>query len=241
MIDIYDIVRPGDRVDIQSVRADESEEERKFFITKVYDVSEDGEVEIIMPTDKTKLIVLSVGMVYELFFYAGKGIYACTAEVVNRRNDGVMAVAVFSLSSELRRHQRREYYRYSCVIGMTCGELSKADAALYEQKGVLDPLNEPTEKGVIVDLSGGGIRFVTSAGYEEGALVRCRFMLEVKGRMRNYDLVIRVLSVESVANNPNNRELRGQFLRIESGEREEIIRFIFDEERKVRARQSGNI
>ncbi|MCR5251179.1 MAG: PilZ domain-containing protein [Lachnospiraceae bacterium] len=242
MIEIFDIVRPGDRVDIESVKADElPEDERKYFITKVFDVSEDGQVEIIMPTEKTKLIVLSVGMVYELFFYAGKGIYACTAEVVSRRNDTGVAIAVLSLTSELRRHQRREYYRYSCVIGMTSAELTKEEATLYEQGGTVYFMEEPAEKGVIVDLSGGGIRFVTGAGYREGSLVRCRFMLELKGQMRKYDLVVRILSVESVVNNPSNSELRGQFLRIENGEREEIIRFIFDEERKGRARQSGNV
>ncbi len=239
MIDIYDIIRPGDRVDIENVIPENSYEDKKYHITKVYDVTDDGDVEIVMPTEKTRMVVLSVGAMYDMYFYAGKGIYACTGEVISRRNEGGVSIAVLSPTTELRRHQRREYFRYDCVIGMNSRALEDDEAAEYEKNGRLRPEKMPLDKGVIVDLSGGGMRFVSAQDYKQGSLVHCRFILNLRNKMHTYDEVVRVLFVDALTNNQTSKEYRGQFLKMESGEREEIIRFIFEEERKMRAKQSG--
>lgn len=238
MIDILDIVRPGDRVDIESVVASEADD-RKYHITKVYDIGESGEVEVVMPMEKTRTVILSIGVVYDLYFYAGKGIYACTAEVVSRRNENGVAIAVLVPSTELRRHQRREYFRYDCVIGMNARALTDEESAFYEKHGRLINDEQLYDKGVIVDLSGGGMRFVTTQEYKQGSLVHCRFILNNRNKSTTYDEVVRILFADPVVNNKASREYRGQFLGMENGEREEIIRFIFEEERKMRAKQSG--
>ena len=242
MMDLYEIVRPGDRVDIENTaEKDFPKAEKHYYITKVYDMNEDDdEIEILMPMEKTRMIVLSVGEEYELYFYAGKAIYTCTAEVTSRRNDSGIAIAVLEPLTELSRHQRREYFRYDCVIGMTSRMLGPDETALYETHKELDPLREPQDKSVIVDLSGGGIRFVTAENYKVGSLLHCRFVLPIKDKMVTYNEVLRILAEDTVANNPANREYRGQFLGMANGDREDIIRYIFEEERKMRQKISGH-
>ncbi len=242
MIDIEDVVRPGDRVDFETIPerfASDIEGEKKYYITKVYDVNEDGTVELVMPIDKGKLIVLSEGEEYDLYFYAGKGIYACRGRVVSRRRDDNIAVGVLEPLTELKKHQRREYYRYGCVVGMTTRQLPEWEEKDYMEKNRLDVLAEPTEKSVIVDISGGGLRFVSAEDYDLDRLVNCRFMLTVKGVTKTHNLVMRILSVAKMPNNAGNKEYRGQFIYIENGEREDIISFIFEEERKMRAKMNG--
>ena len=239
MIDIFDIVRPGDRVDIETVVTEDKNDDKKYYITKVYDVGESGEVEVVMPSEKMRTVVLSVGVLYDLYFDAGKGIYACTAEVISRRNENGVAIAVLAPTTELRRHQRREYFRYDCVIGMNARELQADEAAFYEKHGRLMNDEQPYDKGVIVDLSGGGMRFVSAQEYKQGSLVHCRFILNNRNKMTTYDEVVRILFADALANNQTSREYRGQFMKMESGEREEIIRFIFEEERKMRAKRTG--
>ena len=52
MIDILDVVRPGDRVDLEMISVDgEGREDKKYHITKVYDVSDDAIVEVVMPME----------------------------------------------------------------------------------------------------------------------------------------------------------------------------------------------
>ncbi len=240
MIDILDVVRPGDRVDLEMMSVNgESREEKKYHISKVYDVTDEGLVEVVMPMEQSRMILLSQGAEYEMFFYAGRGLYSCIGEVIDRRNDDNVAVAVLEPVTELAKKQRREYYRYSCAIGMMGRQLPDWEEKTYLEQSKLDIMAEPVDRGVIVDISGGGMRFVSQADYELGRLVHSRFVLDLKEGRRTYDAVIRVITAERMPNQPANREYRGQFLYMENGAREEIIRFIFEEERKTRKRQSG--
>lgn len=238
-----DIVRPGERTDLEPViQADEEGAKEKIsFITRVYDVPEDDDVvELVMPMDGTKLIVLDPGNSYRLFFYTQKGIYACEAEVVDRGNIDGVAVAVLEPLTELEKVQRREYFRYNTVVGMTARMLDDRQEALYLEKHTLDALSVPEEKCVIVDLSGGGMRFISSKRFPKGCLIHARFVLNIQGNGRCYDTVLRILYTDPVPGNPKNTEYRGQFLFLEGGDREDIIRFIFEEQRKERQRKTGN-
>ena len=156
------------------IQADEEGAKEKIsYITRVYDVPEDDDVvELVMPMDGTKLIVLDPGNSYRLFFYTQKGIYACEAEVVDRGNIDGVAVAVLEPLTELEKVQRREYFRYNTVVGMTARMLDDRQEALYLEKHTLDALSVPEEKCVIVDLSGGGMRFISSKRFPKGCLIR---------------------------------------------------------------------
>ncbi len=243
MIDIEDVVRPGDRCDFETIPdkiAKDIEGEKKYYITKVYDVNDDGTVSLVMPLDKTKLVVLSEGEEYDLYFYAGKGIYACRGRVVGRlKDDNNIPVAVVETLTDLKKHQRREYYRYTCVVPMNTRQLPDWEEKDFIEHNRLDILAECKEKSVVVDISGGGIRFVSSEDYEPGKLVNCIFVLNIKGINKTHNHVMRILSVTPVPNNAGNKEYRGQFIYIENGDREEIISFIFEEERKIRAKMNG--
>lgn len=236
-LSVEKVVRPGDRIDLMSISeslSDEiAEEEGKYYISKVYDITDDGRVEVIMPMEKTKVILLSVGTEFDVFFYAKKGIYTCQATVVERYKNDTLFVVVLELTTELIKQQRREYYRYGCIIGMVSRELSETEEAVYEEKKRFVSSNPPSDKGVIVDISGGGIRFISPAKYELGKQIVCRFMLKIKEQTKTYDTVITLLAKQSVENNPRNMEYRGQFLHMPEAERETIIQYIFDEERRM--------
>ena len=51
---------------------------------------------------------------------------------------------------------------------MVSRELSETEEAVYEEKKRFVSSNPPSDKGVIVDISGGGIRFISPAKYELG-------------------------------------------------------------------------
>lgn len=244
-LELTKIVRPGERVDLQVVNSDfdlsgeldDSSGEKKFYITKIYDITENDRFEVLMPLEKTKLQLLPVGSEYDVYFYAQKGIFTCKAKVAERYKNDNAIVAVLDVLTDVKKHQRREYYRYSTVIGMNTRMLSEAEENHYIESRKLLSLEEPKDKAVIVDISGGGIRYVSAAHYELNRLVQCKFILKVKDENQMFDCVIRILGTKPVANNAANTEYRGQFLFLNNYERESIIRFIFEEERKVRQRR----
>ncbi len=88
MLSKYVVV--GNRVELQAVRrlnigsVDLGHEERKVYSTKVYDIISDERLELLMPMEQTKLILLPIDGEYELYFYTANGLYPCLARVVAR-------------------------------------------------------------------------------------------------------------------------------------------------------------
>lgn len=235
-MDIEEIVGLGDRVDLEEIDDDSLEDEKKFYITKVYDINEDGQLEVLMPMEKLKTVLLSQDSRFQMYVYAKRGIYTCEVTVAERYKTDTVIVAVLDFDTELKKQQRREFYRFDCIIGMNTRALSKDEEILYLDKHDTRTFQEPSDKSVAVDISGGGLRFVSNAKYENGCLIYCRFILSIKNEAKTYDVVIRLLAKVPASNNPKNTEYRGQFVHIANDDREDIIKFIFDEERKSRKR-----
>ena len=226
----------GDKVDLQAVDrlASEGSEIKKVYTTKVYDVITDDRLEVVMPMEKTKLILLPIDGEYDLCFYTSLGLYQCFARIIDRYKSNNVYVLVFELTSNLRKHQRRDYYRFSCVLDMKTRELKSEEVQAVEANQVLLVPGLPLRRSLIVDISGGGIRFISDHAYEEGSMVYCTYQLVNEGVAKDYEVVGRVLSVREVANRPGEFEHIVQYVNLDNDTREEIIKFIFEEERRIR-------
>ena len=234
---------PRNRVEIQAVEkvrpADENER-KKVYISQIRDILSDDQIEILMPMEKSKVILLPVNTEFDMYFYTQAGLYQCFATVVDRYKDGTQYVLLMELTSNLRKFQRREYYRLSCALEMGARLLEKeekeamdANADLYLVPGL------PLKRSVVVDISGGGIRFISSFKYEPDSLVYCKYTLIIDGVAKEYTLICKILQNNELDNRPGVFEHRAQYVDIDTFEREEIIRFIFEEERKHRKREKG--
>lgn len=242
MLSKYVVV--GNRVELQAVKRlnlsdDNASEERKVYSTKVYDIVSDERIELLMPMEQTKLILLPIDGEYELCFYTDNGLYQCLAKVVDRYRDNNIYVLALDLTTNLRKYQRREFYRFSCALEMNSRELLKEEIeSLNQAHNALQP-ELPLKRSVIVDISGGGLRFVSNLEYEKGSLILCNYNLVVDGAQKHYSLVGRVLSVEELENRPGVYEHRVQYINMDVDDREEIIKYIFNEERKNRHKEKG--
>lgn len=239
-------VTPGDRVDIQEVERSfkTGDSERKIYPTSVYDVLSDERLELLMPMEQTKLILLPVDIEFDLCFYTKSGIYQCFAKIIERYKNNEVYILLLELSTNLRRHQRREFYRYNCILNMQSRKLTDEEFDIYEKRGV-PPILKPDnhvllEESTIVDISGGGVRFVSDSYYEQDTIICMSYHLIMNGKEKVYELLGKVLSSGEIENRKGQYEHRIQYVNIDNLEREEIIRFIFEEERKGRQRVRGN-
>ncbi len=242
MLSKYVVV--GNRVELQAVKRlnlnqNRDNDERKVYTTKVYDIVSDERIELLMPMEQTKLILLPVDGEYELCFYTDNGLYQCVAKVVDRYRDNNIYVLALDLTTNLRKYQRREFYRFSCALEMNSRELLKEEIeSLNNSHNALQP-ELPLKRSVIVDISGGGLRFVSNLEYEKGSMILCNYNLVVDDVQKHYSLVGKVLSVEELENRPGVYEHRVQYVNMDVDEREEIIKYIFNEERKSRHKEKG--
>lgn len=243
---LSDFVAAGQIVEIQAVNpmpeegAEERQEEtvesgeRKVYRTKVFDVLSEDQLEIMMPIEKGKVILLPVDGEFDLCFYAEKGLYQCYARVLDRYKSNNVYIVVMELTSNLRKHQRREFYRFGCALGMNSRLLEKEEITAVEQDRLYLVPGLPLKQSVVVDISGGGLRFIADYSYEEGAYIYCTYTLNVKGQPKQYHLIGKVLSVRELADKPGTFEHRIQYINLDVDDREEIIRYIFEEERRQR-------
>ena len=140
---------------------------------------------------------------------------------------------MYTLNPVLRKYQRREYYRFSCALEMCSRNLVEEEVNAVANKSplYLQP-NLPIKRSVIVDISGGGLRFMSNQKYEPGSMLYISYNLLIGGERKKYELIGKVLLVKELENRAGTYEHRVQYVNMERGAREEIIRFIFEEERK---------
>ena len=233
------LVNPGDNVEMTAISrvAPNPGAEKKIYTSKVYDVINDEKIEILMPIVQKKIILLPVDGEYKITFFTAKGLYACTARVADRYKDNNVYTLLFEVTSDLKKQQRREYFRYACVLPMQARELLPDEMKSIEQGELYIEPGLPKRESTIVDISGGGMRFVGKEVYEKDSLIVLEFLLPVNEIQKRFEIVAKVLISQKIPNKVGEYEHRVQFTYIKKDAREEIIRFIFEEERKNRRKE----
>lgn len=233
-------VKPGQKVELQSVdrpTAGKEDKTKKVYISNVYDVLSEDRLEITMPMEKTKIILLPVDAEFNICFYTDKGLYQCFVRIIDRYKSNNVYILVLELTSNLRKYQRREFYRFSCALEMESRELMEEEKTAVEDDQYHLIPGLPLKRSVIVDISGGGLRFVSTQKYEEDSLIYCTYCLMLNGQKKKYELVGKILSVKEVQGREGVFEHRVQYMNLNVDEQEEIIRYIFEEERKHRYKE----
>ncbi len=237
---LSNFIKPGNKVELQGVekRTDNPAAKNRIYSSTVHEIMSEDRLEITMPMEQTKLILLPVDSEYDLVFYGETGLYQCFARVIDRYKSNNVYILVVELTSNLRKYQRREYYRFSCALELCARNLEEREIQAVEENSPysLQP-GLPLHRSVIVDISGGGLRFISTQRYEPDSLLYCSYHLLKDGERKKYEVIGKVLAVRELENRPGNYEHRVQYYNLDVDVREEIIRFIFEEERKSRRKE----
>lgn len=237
---LSNIISLGDKIEMQEMEHSISaspEQQKKIYNSTVYDILSEDTLEITMPMEQTKLILLPVDQEFDLVFYGATGLYQCFARIVDRYRSNNVYILRVELTSNLRKYQRREYYRFACALEMCSRNLEEEELqAIEERTPYILQQNLPLRRSVIVDISGGGLRFMSVQKYEPGCLIYCSYYLVKDGQRKQYEVIGKVLAVRELENRPGTYEHRVQYHDLDNSVREEIIRFIFEQERNNRKR-----
>ncbi len=234
----------GDKLELETVGQYQEDQEqtvraRKLYKSQVYDIVSEDQIKIAMPMEQGKVILLPVDGEYNLCFYTKTGLYQCLARVIDRYKSNNIFILLMELTTDIRKYQRREYYRLNCVLDMHCRPLSEDELPKIMEKVQFIDTDITLNNGIIVDISGGGARFISGEQYPIETLILFIFNLYVNGEIMEYKLVGQVLLTSELANRKGEYEHRIQFTNIMNDDREGIIRYIFEEERKNRRREKG--
>lgn len=243
------IIRPGDKIDIQLVQqvanADKTGADVETYKSQVLDILDNGNLEISMPTDSGKLILLSLGIRYEFSFYSGGGIYRSIGRVAERYKRDNLYMLVIELKTPLERYQRRAFYRYNCTMNFGYFILDEEHLKMESTDEILSDLmdidfKEKRHSGVVVDISGGGMKFRGQDELKAEEQILAMLRLTSIKTDRQFQIRGRVIECRKVEKAKDLLyESRVQFMIDDKRIQEEIIRFIFEEERRIRQKENG--
>lgn len=247
---VSDVIRIGDKIDVRLVQqienSDKNGESPDVYRSQVLDIKENGNFEIAMPTEKGRLILLPLGVRFEFVFYSYTGsLYKSIGQVVERyKKDGFYMLEI-QLRTSLEKFQRREFYRYSCTMDFVFYELNEEQKDTDSVDEILQEMMDgevtlPACHGVMVDLSGGGMKFRSSYELKAGNRILVMLRLTNDKMDRQFHILAKVIACIEV-HTPAKvlYESRIKFYIEDNRIREEIIRYIFEEERKIRQKENG--
>lgn len=239
---------PGDKIELTHKKSAWGQKlsERKFG-SQVLDFDGVRVVKISMPIYESKVIPLEVGDDYELCFFTNSGLYQCKGRVQKRYTENRVYVSDILLLSDLHKFQRRKFYRLDCMLSVKYRQISDVEKILMESlrrdvfsteeekrqcEEALDNIPKDWEEGTISDLSGGGMRFHTKSELSKGKELEVMLPLSLQSGMVVLKVYLQVIACVYYEGSRIAYEVRGEFHNIKDSEREIVVKYVFEEQRR---------
>ncbi len=201
--------------------------------SKIMDILDEETLKLSLPIEGNLVIPLEKGWRLELTFWCKKGMYQCSGEVLSRYKEDNLYLMTVRITSELERIQRRQFYRLPYFM----------EIEFMEQKEEEDTSQETEEEvwntGTTIDLSGGGCKFHSKFQYVQGTQLKIRFDIKMASGEYEHVWSGKVTSSSALSDQPDIFETRVEFLDAERRKREQLVKFIFEEERRIRRKERG--
>lgn len=238
----------GDRIELTHVR---SASDRKLstqkFGSQVLDFDGIRTVKLSMPIYENRVIPLEVEDDYNLCFFTNSGLYQCKGRVRKRYMDNKMYVLDILFLTDMKKFQRRKFYRLDCMFSIKFRIISDVEQILKKRleagkfetpseqehcEQVLQDIPKDWEEATISDLSGGGIRFHCGKEIKKGQLVEVRLPLSLQSGVVPLAFWMEVIACVHYAGSKLAYEIRGEFKDVKDADRETVVKYVFEEQRR---------
>lgn len=179
---------------------------------------------ISMPVSENKYFTMHKGSIIEFYMASGNEIVKFQSEVLGKKVENHVQMAVISTPVFVEKIQRREYFRLPVSLDSKIYMLPN-DKEYTNIKDVPIGYYSRMKDGIIVDISGGGIKAAVKEQMMKGhcAIVSMKIPDELT-------LLCKIVWVEKDTRN-RNYKVALKFEEISERERDKIIKFIFEKMR----------
>lgn len=249
---VSDVIQIGDKVNLLKVKKKQEDDVTIEYVSQVLEFTEDNKIKIAMPIQNGRVIPLNVDEQYYMRFYSKKGLYQCKGVILDRYKEENVFILIVRYISDLEKFQRREYYRLEHILDINYRVVTREEE-IYEKWIREDQFDRPEDRkecieklkilqaawepATITDISGGGARFNSMHPTDPEKKIVIAFLFYVNGKGYDYRLKAVVISCEPLVNRQGVYENRVKFIELELEKRETLIKFIFEEERKIRKKK----
>lgn len=239
------ILSPGDRLELIRVMSEEKKNrlveqnsvEAKVLLSQIYDMVDEEQLKIAMPIVEGRVIPLPVSARYDACFFTSGGLYKSRLVITDRYKEDGLYILVVELMSDLKKFQRRQYFRLECTLDIEYCLLEDSEVEkLKEEPDLIQEMieSESFTEAIVLDISGGGVRFASDEKLVPGTNILVNLNILTESGQKVYGVMAKVLSSNRIVNKENMYEQRVEYLEIAGHTREAIIKFIFEQERRLR-------
>ncbi len=248
------VINVGDKIELTHVK---SATRRKLasntYTSQLLDYDGLRTAKVSMPIFEGKIVPLEVNDEFDLCFFASSALYRCRAKVIQRFREGNMYMLMMEFLSLPKKYQRRQFFRLDCMLSIRYRVVSEEEKTLrdflltnqfddpalqeaYEKK--LEDYPREWEDALLTDISGGGVKFQCKQIVEPGFFVEVAIPLLIGKERIPFKGISKVVSRVDLPGE-NNSEERCEFENIMKQDRELIVKYVF-EEQKRRLRKESN-
>jgi c-di-GMP-binding flagellar brake protein YcgR len=175
---------------------------------------------IDMPTSDNKYYIMHVGSILEFYISTPGEIIKCRSNVVGRKIENNVQMAVLDLPQIIGRIQRREYFRLSITMAASYIMLPE-EITFSRVNDIKLRYLDKMSKSITIDLSGGGARIVVKESITKGRMVLLSINIP-----EEVNVICKVIRVERDEVDKNYK-VALRFENIDERTRDKIISFIF--------------
>ena len=239
---------PGCKIDIRILqeiqREQQGQGEAAVYSSSLFETIDEKTLEMNAPFQAERVVLLPLNVRYELVFLTADGLFRTEGTLVDRYKRGNFYLLKVELDTEISKYQRREYYRLECHIPTLYATITEETAQLPHMKEIHKAFSGEKQVmpirgyGTILDISGGGARLLASYDLKDYKYVLLQFTLERDSGKVNFELVGKIIRSE-FNDNADKHVNRVKFLYKNTRLQEQIIGYVFEQERKVRRKEQG--
>ena len=212
------MVNVGDKIEI--IR--EKNKTIKFYPSQILDIIEENIFIISGPIYKNEIILLHKQEKIEIgYTVENRGIYVFSAIILDREYSPIYKLKI-KKSSEVRKYQKRAYYRFETSIPVLKEQINK--------KGDEDEII--IEECRTKDISGNGLKLLSNLEHKVGDKIICQFDINNE----TIKIESEIVRLENIDTFDFKYALGIKFIGIEERDRDTIIKFIFEKERLLRGK-----
>lgn len=247
---LREVLTLGDKIDITLLdKNGKQAQEGKTLVSKLMDFLDSDVISITTPFLNGRIIPMEVGEYYNLCFYTDKGLYQCRGVALNNHREDKSIMSVLRITSNLEKYQRRQYYRLECIQDIEYRIVSEEEELLEQRiaqnvissqellekcKARLLELQRDWHRGSMTDISGGGAKFTSDQLHHAGDKLKLKLGLISSEVKKEFILDAVIVYSGIIANRRDIFEHRVKYINISRKDREELIKYIFEQERKRR-------
>ncbi|OPJ57108.1 flagellar brake protein [Alkalithermobacter paradoxus] len=182
-------------------------------ISQLLEIVSEDEYFIAVPIVNTSLFPIYVGSKITIYYtIESSGVFKFSAEVIDRKKGDISYLHIKRIS-EIKKIQRRDYFRLEISIPIELYDLG----------------DNLISKGYTKDISGGGISAILDRKIQNNIYVYCKIDIDNK----KYKLHSKIVRSGIYEKNTDLFEIGISFEKIDNKERNNIVGFIFKEQRKL--------